>query len=73
MLQFFEESKIMSKSTLMKKGSNEQNVFRGEVMVRKDIDDKIQRSISYIQDELQISIDRNVLEGRKMKIILVAW
>ena len=34
-------------------------------MVRKDINDEIRRSISYIQDELQISIEKNTLEGRK--------
>ena len=62
---FFEEFKIMSKSTIMKKVSDEKNVFRSEVMVRKDINDEIQRSISYIKDELQISIENNVLEGRK--------
>ena len=39
--------------------------IRSEVMVRQDINDKIQRSISYIKDELQISIEKNVLEGRK--------
>ena len=43
-------------------------------MVRKDINDEIRRSISYIQDELQISIEKNTLEGRKReKFILVAW
>ena len=52
----FEELKIMSKSTLMKKIFDEQNVFRSEVMVRKYIIDEIQRSISYIKDELQIYI-----------------
>ena len=55
----------MSKSTVMKKGSDEKNEFRSEVMVRKDINDEIQRSISYIKDELQISIEKNVLEGGK--------
>ena len=40
----------------MKKVIDDQNVFRSEVMVRKDINDEIQRSISYIKDELQISI-----------------
>ena len=34
-------------------------------MVRKDINDEIRRSISYMQDELQISIEKNTLEGRK--------
>ena len=39
----------------------------------KDINDEIQRNISYIKDELQISIEENVPEGRKQEIILVAW
>ena len=51
----------------MKKVIDEQNVFRSEVMVRNDINDEIQRSISYIKDELQISIEKNVLERRKKK------
>ena len=34
-------------------------------MVRKEVNDEIQRSISYIKDELQNSIENNVLEGRK--------
>ena len=61
----FEEFKIMSKSTLTKKVIDEQNVFRSEVMVRKDINDEIQRSVSYIKDEIQISNEKNILEGRK--------
>ena len=61
----FEEFKIMSKITIMKKVSDEKNVFRSEVMVRKEINDDIQRSISYIKYDLQISIENNVLEGRK--------
>ena len=34
-------------------------------MVRKEVNDEIQRSISYIKDELQTSIEKNVREGRK--------
>ena len=49
----------------MKKVSDEKKVFRSEVMVRKEVNDEIQRSISYIKDELQISIEKNALEGRK--------
>ena len=49
----FEEFKIMSKITIMKKVSDEKILFRSEVMVRKDIIDEIQRSICYIKDELQ--------------------
>ena len=42
-------------------------VFRSEVVVRKEVNDEIQRSIYYIKYELQISIENNVLEGRKNK------
>ena len=42
-----------------------QNVFRSEVMVRYEVNDVIQRSISYIKDELQNYIENNVPEGRK--------
>ena len=57
----------------MKKVLEDQNVFRNEVMVRQEVNYGIQRSISYIKDELQNSIENNVLEGKKGKIILVAW
>ena len=58
----------------MKKVSNEKKVFRSKVMVRKDINDKIKRLISYIKYEIQISIEKKCT-GRKKKgkIILVAW
>ena len=49
----------------MKKVIDEQMLFRSEVIVRKYINDEIQRFISYIKDELQNSIEKNVLEGRK--------
>ena len=42
----------------MKKVIDEKNVFINEVVVRKDINKKIQRSISYIRYELQISIEK---------------
>ena len=62
---YFREFKIMYKSTLMKKLIDEQNVFRSEVMVRKVVNDEIQRSISYIKDEIQNYIENIVLEGIK--------
>ena len=40
-------------------------MFRNEVMVRQEVNDGIQRSISYIKDELQNSIENNVLEEEK--------
>ena len=55
----------MSKSTPKKKVIDDQNVLRSEVKVRKEGNDKIQRSISYIKDELQNSIENNVLEERR--------
>ena len=55
----------MSKSILTKKLIDEQNLFRTEIMVKKQINDGIQRSFSYMKDELQISIEKSVLEGRK--------
>ena len=51
----------------MKKLIEDQYVFRSEVMVRKEINDEIQRNISYIKDELQVSIEKDVLEERKKK------
>ena len=36
----------------MKKVTEDKNVFRSEVMVRQEVNYGIQRSISYIKDEL---------------------
>ena len=49
----------------MKKVIDDQNLFRSEVMVRQEVNDGIQRSISYIKYELQNSIENNLLEIRK--------
>ena len=49
----------------MKKLSDEKKVFRIEIMVRKEVNDKIQKSVSYIKYELHIYIEKNVREGRK--------
>ena len=46
----FQKFKTMSKITLMKKVIEDKNVFRSEVMVRKEVIDEIQRIISYIKD-----------------------
>ena len=62
---FFEEYKILSKSTITKEVIDEKKVFRSEIMVRKEVNDEIQRSISFIKDELKISIEKNVWEERK--------
>ena len=62
---FFQEFKTMSKSTLMKKVIEDQNVFINEVMIRQEDNYGIQRGISYIKDELQKSIENNLLERRK--------
>ena len=39
-------------------------LFRSEIMVRKEVNDEIQRSISYIKDNLQSSIEKNEREGK---------
>ena len=49
----------------MKKVIEDQNVFRNEVMVGYEVNDGIQRSISYIKDELQNYIEKNLLEPIK--------
>ena len=50
----------MSKITHMKKGIENKNVFRIGVMVRQEVSDGIQRSISYIKYELQNSMLRPI-------------
>ena len=49
----------------MKKVIEDQNMFRSEVMVRREVNYGIQRSISYIKDELQNYIENNLPERRK--------
>ena len=39
-------------------------MFRSEIMVRKEVNDEIQRIISFIKYELQSSIEKNVQEVR---------
>ena len=52
----FEEYIFLSKTTIMKKVSDEKKMFRSEIMVRKEVNDEIHRSISFIKDEIQSSI-----------------
>ena len=40
----------------MKKVSDDKKVFRSEIMVRKEVNDEIHRSISIIKEEIQSSI-----------------
>ena len=49
----------------MQKVNDEKKVFRSEIMVRKEVIDVIQRSISYIKDKLQNSIESRLLEPIK--------
>ena len=47
----------------MKNVRDEKNEFRSEGMVGEDINDEIQRSISYSKDELQNSIKKIFWRG----------
>ena len=52
----------------MKKVIEDQYVFRSDFKVRQEVNDEIKRSISYIKDELQNSIENNILgKTRKEK------
>ena len=52
----------------MKKFIEDQYVFRSDFKVRQEVNDEIKRSISYIKDELQNSIENNILgKTRKEK------
>ena len=51
----------------MKKVIDEKKVFRSEIMVRKEVNDEIQRSVSYIKDELQSSIEKMYGKEEKRK------
>ena len=48
----------------MKKEIEYQNVFRSKVKVRQEVNDGIQRIISFIKYELQNSIENNI-SGKK--------
>ena len=45
----FEQCNLFFKTTIMQKVSDEKKVFRSEIMIRKEFNDEIQRSISYIK------------------------
>ena len=45
-----EEYKFLTKTTIMKQVIDEKKVFRSEIMVRKEVNDEIQRSVSFIKD-----------------------
>ena len=49
----------------MKKEIEYQNVFRSKVKVRQEVNDGPQKSISYIKDELQNLIEKNILRKTK--------
>ena len=49
---FFEETKILTKTTIVKELIDEKKVFRSEIMVRREVNDEIQRTISFIKDAL---------------------
>ena len=61
----FEESKILTKTTIMKQVIEEKKVLRSEIMARKEVNDEIQRSVSFIKDKLLSVIERNIQEGSK--------
>ena len=63
---FFEEYKFLTKTTIMKQVIDEKKVFRSEIMVTKEVNDEIQRSISFIKDDLQSFIE-NIYTGRKKR------
>ena len=63
----FQEFTTISKITHMKKVIEDQYVFRSDFKIKQEVNDGIQTSISYIKYELQISIEKNVLEEEKIK------
>ena len=61
----FEEYEFLIKTTIMKQVIDEKKVFNSEIMTRKEVNDEIQRSVSFKKDELQIVIVINIQEGSK--------
>ena len=53
----YEESKFFTKTTIMKQVIDQKKVFRSEIMTRKEVNDEIQRSVSFIKNERQSVIE----------------
>ena len=66
----FEEYKILTKTTIMKQVIDEKKVFRSEIMTRKEVNDEIQRSVSFIKDELQSVIEKKYRKEAERKICI---
>ena len=62
---FFEEYNFLTKTTIMKQVIDEKTVFRSEIITKKEVNDEIQRSVSFIKYELQSVIEKNIQEGIK--------
>ena len=56
----FEEYKFLTKTTIIKQGIYEKKVFRSEIMTRKEVNDEIKKNVSFIKDELQSVIEKNI-------------
>ena len=61
----FEEYRILTKTTITKQVIDEKKVFRSEIMVRKEVNDEIQRSVSFIKDELQSVVEKKYRKETK--------
>ena len=64
----FQEFTTMSKITHTKKVIEDKYMFRSDFKVRQEVNDETQTSISYIKDDLQNYIEKNILgKTRKEK------
>ena len=63
----FQEFTTMSKITHMKKLIEYQYVFRRYFKVIQEVNDEIQTNFYYIKDELQNSIDNNIIVKTRKK------
>ena len=61
----FEEYTFLTKTTFTKEAIDEKKGFRSEIMVRKEVNDEIQRGISFIKYELQSFIEKYIQRGSK--------
>ena len=66
----FEESKLLTKTTIMKEVIEEKKAFRSEMMTQKEVNDEIQRSVSFVKDEFQIVIEKIYRKEAKKKICI---
>ena len=64
---FFEEYKLLSKTNIMKKVSDEKKVFRSEIMVRKEVNDEIKEVFLLLKTRFKVPLKNVSIRSKKEK------